>query len=557
MSPNLFVIAVFVCSMSLGTAANYNETIAKVSRLAQSEVREGRITGVTIALIDDQELIFAGGFGLADRKSGTPAQADTVYRAGSISKLFTAMATMQLVERGRIDIDAPVTNYLPEFRIIVPFEDAKPLTLRQLMCHRSGMVRESPVGSYFDDSEPGIQRTVASLASCVLVYPPATHTKYSNSGVTVVGHVVERIAGIPYAVRQQNELLGPLAMGDSAFLRTPAIRKKLAKGYLPVAKPTGGFAEIEAPVFEFGLIPAGNLYTTAEDLARFLMCLAADGRVADRQLLQSNTLAGMFVPQLTTDTNGFGIGFSVGHLRGRKTVGHMGAVYGFTSSITLLPEEKIGVVVLCNDDIVVGPVRKLSAGALDSMLFAKTGERASKQSAPFSLTRSELGPFSGDYESQSYWAHLEISGEKLVAVVSGQKVELSPIGALRFEGNGRVAYNAPFTFDRDSVGQISGFTGFEQKFQRIHPQKTPLAPVSWQSLVGAYGPAFIPLIISVKHGHLYAMTENEFDYRLSPINGSVFQMPPGLYEGEQIVFQSDRSGKVHTAVLANMPLRRR
>src|SRR4051794_15288348 len=152
MSPNLFVIAVFVCSMSLGTAANYNETIAKVSRLAQSEVREGRITGVTIALIDDQELIFAGGFGLADRKSGTPAQADTVYRAGSISKLFTAMATMQLVERGRIDIDAPVTNYLPEFRIIVPFEDAKPLTLRQLMCHRSGMVRESPVGSYFDDS---------------------------------------------------------------------------------------------------------------------------------------------------------------------------------------------------------------------------------------------------------------------------------------------------------------------------------------------------------------------------------------------------------------------
>src|SRR4051812_41912218 len=104
MSPNLFVLAVFVCSMTVGTAANYNETIRKLSRLAESEVREGRITGVTIALIDDQQLIFSGGFGLADRKSHTLAQPQTVYRAGSISKLFTAMATMQLVEQGRISI---------------------------------------------------------------------------------------------------------------------------------------------------------------------------------------------------------------------------------------------------------------------------------------------------------------------------------------------------------------------------------------------------------------------------------------------------------------------
>src|SRR5437899_3876318 len=349
---------------------DYEQVARELSNKAEAEVREGRISGATIALIDDQQIVFARGFGFADKKRRIAARPDTVYRAGSISKLFTAVATMQLVEEGRLDLDAPITKYLPGFSAINPFEGAKRITLRQLMSHRSGMVREAPVGGYFDDSEPGMDKTVASLASCVLTYPPTTKTKYSNSGVTIVGKVVEQVSVTPFPLYQQKQLLEPMGMSSSAFLRNTQIRPRLATGYLPVANGAGSFREIEAPVFEFGILAAGNLYTTAEDLGRFISFLLAEGRAGTRQLLRSGTLAEMFTPQFTSDTNGFGLGFSIGHFRGRKTVNHMGAVYGFTSILTAIPSEKIGVVVLCNDDIAIGPVRRLNAVALDLMLAA-------------------------------------------------------------------------------------------------------------------------------------------------------------------------------------------
>lgn len=556
--PFLVLLPVSLCQLAFGAfAADYGQAIRELSNAAESEVREGRITGATIALVDDQQIVFVRGFGFADKKRRIPARPDTIYRAGSISKLFTAVATMQLVEQGRLDLDSPVTRYLPNFSVIVPFDNAKPITLRQLMSHRSGMVREAPVGGYFDDSEPGMDKTVASLASCALTYPPTTRTKYSNSGVTTVGKVVEQISGTPFPIYQQKQLLAPLGMSSSAFLRNATIRRKLATGYLPVANGAGGFREIDAPVFEFGILAAGNLYTTAEDLSRFISFLFADGRAGGQQLLRSQTLAEMFTPQLTSDTNGFGLGFSIGHFRGRKTVNHMGAVYGFTSILTAIPSEKIGVVVLCNDDIAIGPVRRLNAAALDLMFSAKTGEAATKRQAALAVNADQLRNFVGSYESQSYWAQIDGKGAELIANISGQKLALTPTAALKFEGNGRVAYNAPFIFERDSSGKITGFSSFEQNFHRIDPGRLPTAHESWKPFLGAYGPAFIPLIISAKFGHLYATTENEFDYRLTPINGSVFQMPPGMYEGEQIVFQPNRHGKVHRVVFANMPLRRR
>ena len=118
------------------------------------------------------------------------------------------------------------------------------------MCHRSGMVREAPVGGYFDNSEPGMDKTVASLASCVLTYPPAARTKYSNSGVTIVGKVVEQVSGTPFPLYQQKRVLAPLGMSSSGFLRNTQIRRKLATGYLPVANDVGGFRELDAPVFD-------------------------------------------------------------------------------------------------------------------------------------------------------------------------------------------------------------------------------------------------------------------------------------------------------------------
>lgn len=542
----MFVLLAFAVP-ALGAAANYHATIQKLSDAADAEVRSGAISGATIALVAGQKIIFLGGFGCADKQKRIPAGADTVYRAGSISKLFTALAAMQLAEQSRLDIDKPLTNCLPDFRIIVPFQDAQPITLRQLMSHRSGMVRECPIGSYFDDSQPGMQKTVASLASCVLVHPPAMRTKYSNSGVTIVGAAVERVSGMPFEAYQRKHLLGPLGMTNSSFLRNTRIRRHLAVGYLPVAQSGGGFREIPAPIFDLGTIAAGNLYTTAGDLARFVIWLLGNSH-SGPQIVKPETLAQMFTPQFTSETNGFGLGFSINHHRGRKTVNHTGAVYGFTSSLTAIPSEGVGAIVLCNDDIAVGPVRKLSTLALDLLLGSEEPPPAPGAADPASLT--------GDYESQSFWARLDIIHSKLIANISGQTLLLTPAGPLRFEASGRIAHGWPVVFQQDG-GKISGFTTPGQKFKRVDPSAAGEVPASWKALLGSYGPGFIPLIVSTKHGHLYAMTENEFDNRLTPMNEHVFKMPPGLYTDEQLVFQTDLNGRAHTAMLANMPLRRR
>src|SRR5262249_62192520 len=135
------------------------------------------------------KVVWAKGYGLADPKKKVAATSDTVYRVGSVSKLFTDLAVMQLVEKGTLDLDAPVTKYLPDFKPSNPYD--KVITLRQLMAHRSGLVRESPVGNYFDPTSPTLAQTVASLNQTKLVYPPESRIKYSNAAIATVGLVLE------------------------------------------------------------------------------------------------------------------------------------------------------------------------------------------------------------------------------------------------------------------------------------------------------------------------------------------------------------------------------
>ena len=536
---------------------DYGRTIARLEEVVEEELQRGILGGVAIALIDDQRTVLAKGFGLADKRRNVPATGKSVYRAGSISKLFTAVAAMQLVEQGKLDLDRPVSCYDPEFRIVVPFRDAGPITLRQLMCHRSGMVRESPIGGYLDPRQPTMAATVAGIAPCVLVHRPDTKTKYSNIGPTVTGRIVGLVAAMPFAEYQRKHVLGPLGMKNSSFLMDDALRKHYAPGNMQVAQQDGGFCEIEAPLFELGTLSAGNLYTTAEDLAQFVKFLLAEGRSGQEQILQPETLREMFTVQLTEEASGFGLGFHVGKFGDYKMIGHMGAVYGHTASMRALPQEKIGVVVLANEDIAMGPVRKLADAAMELMIEAKLDQPPKPKEKPIRLEPSELAKLAGHYESESYWARIETSDDGIVANISGQRLQLTPVAAEKLLGDGRFAHRAVFKLHRDDASRISGFSALQQDFVRVDPDAATEIPEAWKEFLGSYGPEFIPLIVSVKHGHLYAMTENMVDYRLTPLNRTVFGMPTGMYVDEHLVFQVGMGGKVHSVVLANMVLPRR
>lgn len=564
--PLLAALIVFVgAGASRSDAApDFSEAIRELASAARTEIDQQRLSGVSVALVEGQEVVWSGGFGFADKARRRPASSNTVYRVGSISKLFTALAAMQLAEQGRLDIDAPIDRYVPEFRPVNPDPDriTEAITARQLMCHRSGLVREAPVGGYFDASEPTAEATVASLADCVRVHPPNTQSKYSNSGVTVVGRAVEALSGQSFADYQRTLVLQPLGMEHSAFIREPRLNGELARGYLLVAQSSGGFREITAPQFEFGILPAGNLYSTAPDLGRFLVAILNGAQGPHGRVVRQETLAEMTRVQLTTVTNGFGLGFSIGWHRGQRTLGHMGAVYGFTSHAIAMPESQIGAVVLANDDLAIGPVRRLAFRALDLLLAAKgiaTPPTAPRVDSAIHSS-SQWDAFTGSYESESYWAEITRGpGGSLQAMVSRETFDLTPTGEGSFLAQGRMSHGAEVRFPSETrPGKPAlSFTLFGQTFTRVDPRIQPPPPESWRAFTGSYGPEFIPLIVTIRNGHLYAMTENEYDYRLHPVNRTVFRMPPGLYESEQLVFERDARGRVHGVLLANMPLKRR
>jgi hypothetical protein len=213
-------------------------------------------------------------------------------------------------------------------------------------------------------------------------------------------------------------------------------------------------------------------------------------------------------------------------------------------------------VVLGNEDIVNARITRLANLALSLMLEAKRGVKTPPAPHTLPLAAAELAAFTGEYESQSYWASLRVVDGRLVANMSGQPVKLRAVEPLRFLADSRMHDAMAAVFERDAAGQVGGFSLGPQKFVRVAAH-TPEIPHAWRAYLGSYGPKFIPLVISARHGRLYAMTENMVDYRLTPVNRQVFAMPPGLYEDEHLVLLTDRRGKPHAVNLANMVLTRR
>lgn len=542
------------CGAARAAEPDFGPAKDRFAKTAAEVLARDIAPGFSVAWIVDGKVVHAAGYGLADWEKKLPATPETIYRAGSISKLFNAVAAMQLVEQGKLDLDAPIRDALPEFSIVVPFAKAEPITIRQLLCHRSGMIREAPVGGYLDPNQPTIEATLKSVADCVLVNPPDSKTRYSNVGPTIVGAAVARQGGMPFADYQQKHLLGPLGMTSSAWLMNDTLRPKLAKGRMRVAKGDGSYGFEPAKEFELGTIPAGNLYTTASDLARFAAFLMSGGSSElAPPLLKPESLIAMTTPQLTKDTTGFGLGFAAGTYRDHKTVQHSGAVYGFTTILVVMPAEKIGIVVLSNADIAMSPVRQLADASLDLLLETVKGEKPPDAAQFIELSSDELARLTGQFESTSYWCDLRVENNQLVGELSGQPITLRPASKDRFLADGRIMFHAPFEIERDQDGSVKAFAAAGQRFERV-AKETPATAPAWQGLCGSYGPRFIPLVVSIRHGHLYATVENEYDYRLTPVDRFTFKLPPGMYSDEQVVFQTSPEGVVLGAVMANMYL---
>ncbi len=543
------LLAEAVDSGNIEARSDYAEVVHALEPLIEHELKEKGIPSIAVALVDDQQIVWAQGFGDADPDHNLAATGSTVYRVGSVSKLFTDIGIMQLVERGKLRLDAPVQTYIPDFHPQNPF--AKPITLRELMSHRSGLVREPPIGHYFDDHPPALAEVVHSLNETTLVYPPGAHTKYSNAGVTVAGYVLQQQSDEAFATYLKEKVLEPMGLHSSGFEPSPDLIGRVAKADMW----TYDGRIFPAPTFELGIFPAGSLYTTVTDLGRFESVLFAGGRGPGGQVINKATLEEMWAPQFSTaaEPGRFGLGFVLGKLDGHRRVGHDGAIYGFATSLAALPDDKIGAVAVSTLDCSNAVTDHIVEEALRLALAA----REHKALPPVELTAlidpAQARKLAGYYGGGPGAFELdEREGKLFMLPESGgfQREIRSLAGHL--EVDDRLSYGTPVSVSGDAVQMGSNR---QAAVKKVAP--APAAP-PLQELVGEYGWDYDTLYVLEKDGHLEVLIE-WFEYDpLKQVSRDVFQFPDyGLYDGERATFERDAHGAVTGVKIGWVEFKRR
>lgn len=503
-----------------------------------------QLPAFAIGLVDRDRILWTESFG----NIGTPEDPKvpnvrTVYRVGSVSKLFTDIAVMRLVERGQIDLDEPVGTYLGNsFQPRNPTSD--PITLRELMSHRSGLIREPPVGNYFDDSHPSLEATVESLSGLPLTYPPKTRTKYSNAGVAVVGYVLEKTQQQPFADYLQHDLLDPLGMLDSAFQPSPEIDESLAGAWMWTYEGR----RFPAPTFQLGMAPAGSLYTTIPDLCRFIQVLLNQGAkedFADFRLLQPSSLQEMWTPQFTDSETGYGLGFNIGRLEGERRLGHGGAIYGFATQLAFLPDSGLGVVTVANMDGANTVTSRVADHALRLLLAQKRGENLPAPRTTDPLSPDRFSELEGNYlSSDGEWTRIYPQQEQLMLERNGMRFPLRQEGS-NVISDGRLGFGIRILPQQNGL-ELNGTS-----YERIGDPLPSPPPERWQGLIGAYGWDHDTLYILEKRGRLHALIEWFFEYPLEERSADVFAFPEsGLYTGENLTFSRNAAGKATSVSLS-------
>jgi len=531
--------------------AEYTKVAAEVRSSIKKEMDEKQLPAFSIALVDHDQIVWAEGFGYQDPEHKIAATAHTVYRVGSVSKLFTDIAIMQMVEAGKISLDAPVSQYLPDFHPQNPF--VQQITLRKLMSHRSGLLREPPIGNYFDPTGPTLEATVRSMNSTGLVYEPGTHLKYSNAGIAVVGYTLQELNHRPFPQYLKQAVLDPMGMMESSFEPEPNLVRSLAKAYMW----SYDGLQFPAPNFELGLAPAGCMYSSVTDLAQFLMVLFKGGHGPNGQVIKPETLEQMWTPQFAEpgQKKGFGLGFQISELDGHRMIGHGGAIYGFATEVVGLPDEKLGVVTITTIDAANAVVNTVARQALELMLALHSGKPLPQFKSTTPVPPELAHRLAGRYgEADDAVDLMDREGTlHMLPVSGGLESQLRMLdGVLVPDGRLEEDLARQIAPDND-VLRMNG-----KSLKRVQLPRPRAVANEFSGLIGQYGWDHDVLFVFEKGGKLNLLIEwFEFD-PLEQQSRDVFKFPAqGLYDGESAVFSRDPSGRATEVRIGAVTFKRR
>ena len=304
------------------------------------------VPGLAVVVVDGDRVLWQEGFGSTDTDGTAAITVDTMFSAQSTSKTFTATAVMLAVQSGLVDLDVPITTYLPDFTVHSAFEQhpERRITMRMLLGHTAGFTHEAPLGNNYDPDPGSFQDHVRSISATWLRFPVGTGYAYSNLGIDLAGHILEVVLHRPFAQVMRDSLLAPLGMDDSTFDRALVH----ASGNRAV-----GHAGPVSPPLDSPMTAAGGLWTSARDLGRFLRFQLGNGTIGGRELLDPALMAQMRT--VPAPSAGAPAGYALGVARTRWRAGryldlfsHGGGGNGFLTDLWWLPQLQLGIAVLTN-----------------------------------------------------------------------------------------------------------------------------------------------------------------------------------------------------------------
>jgi CubicO group peptidase (beta-lactamase class C family) len=384
------------------------------------------VPGLALAIVEDGQVALTRGYGLAVREQARPMTAQTPIAIGSTTKPITATAILQLVEDGKVDLDAPVTRYLPWFQLDDP--RAAGITVRQLLNHTSGI----PASATLDGrQEPdALERRVRSLEWEKLRSAPGARWEYANDGFNAAGLIVQAVSGMPYEQFVAEKILTPLRMTRSTFDPARAAELGIAQGYVK----RKGELRPEKTRLTKAYNPSGMLVSSAEDSGRYLAAMLNGGELDGMRVLGEGTAGQMWAPTAhVSDNLDYGLGWFLSQQEGLKAALHPGEILTMGSMFVIVPERKLGVAVLANldndgkDEIAEGIARLLVG--LEPVLREVPQIGAANTFVP---NRAVWERYVGEYETPQGTLRIFREGDKLAGAIMAFSFDLEPISDTKF-----------------------------------------------------------------------------------------------------------------------------
>jgi CubicO group peptidase (beta-lactamase class C family) len=341
----ILLVAVNSCSTSKTAAKPDNQNFQEIETFLQSLIDTGGIPGITIAITVGQDIVYTNGFGVINMQTKVKLEPKHIFHIASISKTFTATAVMQLYERGKLDINKPLLTYLPYFKL--KDDRYKIITIKQMLNHTSGIpdVDDYEWEKAVSD-EGAAERYTRSLSDSSLISNPGSQFHYSNIAFDIMADLVSKVSGMSFESYVKENILLPLEMNESSFYY-PEIKKTLR------TSPHIGSPPRVSPIYPYNRMhaPSSTLNTNVLELSHWAIANMNNGNYKGRHILSPGTHLMMMTPTFTTNKErkiSIGLSWFMYPYQGTTNFEHGGSDLGYRSLLTMIPEKKIGIIILCN-----------------------------------------------------------------------------------------------------------------------------------------------------------------------------------------------------------------